>query len=89
MASLHEERLKAFNEALDKIYAAARPRLTDFAPPLKPTQHLHVCACGDYYVCSREQDKCEVIEPFTCVGCAMEQQEQHLNDMERANANHR
>lgn len=76
-------------EHLNRALNAIRPQLTDYAPPLKIGQHLHICACGDYYVCSREADKCPVIEPFTCVGCAMEQQGQHLDAMEVADADHR
>lgn len=30
--------------------------------------HRHVCACGDYFVCSQEPDKCTVRQ-FECPRC--------------------
>ena len=93
LARLEDEKTKALNRALDHIMARdfrPMPPLVEYAPKLNAAnQHLHICACGDYYVCTREADKCPVIDPWTCAACAFEQQDQFTTELEQAHANHR
>lgn len=43
-----------------------------------PHKHAHVCACGDYYVCSR-RDGCPSV--WTCPSCEQEQLDQYVSQM--------
>lgn len=87
IARFQDEQETALNRALDMIMACGRvhqnPPLVEYAPKLTATNHhLHICGCGDFYVCSQEPDKCPVIEPWTCLACELDQQDQHLNALE-------
>lgn len=50
---------------------------------VKPHQHMHVCDCGDFYVCSQPMDKCPVPDPWICLACDIEAQDQWMDEHEQ------
>lgn len=49
-------------------------------PVVASRQHMHSCACGDYYVCSR-RDGCD--STWTCPACEQQQLDEHVEALSR------
>jgi hypothetical protein len=46
-------------------------------------KHMHICACGSYLMCSREADRCAIVDPWTCESCGLDQQDAAMSEQER------
>lgn len=42
-------------------------------------RHRHLCACGDYFLCSQAPDKCP--KDWTCPACEQQQRDEYFQQV--------